>query len=72
VEKTLIKYAVLAAYLLCTACANDSSQSTVSPLPPQDDQVMCTQDAKQCADGSWVGRSGPNCEFVCPNGDGSK
>lgn len=28
--------------------------------------VMCTMDAKQCSDWSWVGRTGPNCEFVCP------
>lgn len=26
----------------------------------------CTMDAAQCPDGSWVGRSGPNCQFVCP------
>ncbi len=32
------------------------------PLPP----VACTMDAKMCSDGSYVGRSGPNCEFVCP------
>lgn len=32
----------------------------------QEDMVMCTMDAKQCSDGSWVGRTGPNCEFVCP------
>lgn len=30
------------------------------------EQVMCTMDAKQCPDGSYVGRSGPNCEFICP------
>ena len=30
-----------------------------------DQQTMCTQDAKQCPDGTWVGRTGPNCEFVC-------
>ncbi len=29
-------------------------------------QTACTQDAKECPDGTWVGRSGPNCEFVCP------
>lgn len=29
-------------------------------------QVICTQDAKMCSDGSYVGRSGPNCEFACP------
>ncbi len=28
--------------------------------------VACTMDAMMCADGSFVGRSGPNCEFVCP------
>lgn len=28
--------------------------------------VVCTADAMQCPDGSWVGRSGPKCEFVCP------
>ncbi len=27
----------------------------------------CTQEAKQCPDGSYVGRTGPNCEFTaCP------
>lgn len=30
-------------------------------------QVACTQEAKQCLDGSYVGRTGPNCEFAaCP------
>lgn len=29
--------------------------------------VMCTQEAKQCPDGSYVGRTGPKCEFaMCP------
>ncbi|MCR4279496.1 MAG: hypothetical protein NUV78_02025 [Candidatus Zambryskibacteria bacterium] len=28
--------------------------------------VTCTMDAMQCPDGSYVGRSGPKCEFVCP------
>jgi hypothetical protein len=35
--------------------------------------VACTQEAKLCPDGSYVSRTGPNCEFgVCPtttNGD---
>lgn len=30
-----------------------------------DERVFCTADAYQCPDGSWVGRAGPNCEFVC-------
>ncbi len=30
-------------------------------------QVACTQEAKQCPDGSYVGRVGPNCDFApCP------
>ncbi len=29
--------------------------------------VACTQDAKQCPDGTYVGRTGPNCEFKCPS-----
>jgi hypothetical protein len=30
-------------------------------------QVACTLEAMQCPDGSYVGRSGPNCEFAkCP------
>lgn len=31
-----------------------------------DEQVVCTQDAMLCPDGTSVGRSGPKCEFVCP------
>ncbi|MBU1876805.1 hypothetical protein KKA72_00435 [Patescibacteria group bacterium] len=31
------------------------------------EQIFCTQEAKLCPDGSYVGRTGPNCEFaVCP------
>jgi hypothetical protein len=30
--------------------------------------VMCAQDAKQCPNGSYVTRTGPNCEFAaCPD-----
>lgn len=29
--------------------------------------VACTMEAKMCPDGSYVGRSGPNCDFeACP------
>ena len=32
-----------------------------------DDITFCTQDAMLCPDGSYVGRTGPNCEFApCP------
>ena len=29
-------------------------------------QPVCDQDAKRCPNGTFVGRSGPNCQFVCP------
>ena len=37
-------------------------------LPPNNipDGIACTMDAMMCPDGTYVGRSGPNCEFVCP------
>ena len=29
--------------------------------------IACTMEAKLCPDGSYVGRTGPNCEFTpCP------
>lgn len=35
--------------------------------PPQ--MTACTQEAKQCPDGSYVGRTGPNCEFEACQGE---
>jgi hypothetical protein len=37
--------------------------NTVKTLIPE--PVACTEEARQCPDGSYVGRTGPNCEFVC-------
>lgn len=31
---------------------------------PGGGEVACTMEAKLCPDGSYVGRSGPNCEFA--------
>ncbi len=30
------------------------------------ESTVCTADAMRCPDGSYVGRTGPNCQFVCP------
>lgn len=43
----------------------NGTQITVNLIKEQE-PVFCTMDAKQCPDGSYVGRTGPNCEFVCP------
>ena len=44
------------------------SQQIFNPLPePTPNPTVCTQEAKQCPDGSYVGRTGSNCEFTeCP------
>jgi hypothetical protein len=35
-------------------------------------RVACTQDARQCPDGSYVSRTGPNCQFApCPGEEGA-
>ncbi len=36
------------------------------PVATTTEPVFCAADAMQCADGVFVGRTGPNCEFVCP------
>lgn len=38
-----------------------------APVISDSDPVACTQEAKLCPDGSYVGRSGPSCAFApCP------
>lgn len=41
------------------------------PMPSQtqgDEGVYCTQEAKECPNGTFVGRIGPKCEFApCPS-----
>jgi hypothetical protein len=39
---------------------------------PGDKGVLCTMDAMQCPDGSYVGRRPPRCEFApCPDAGSS-
>lgn len=40
--------------------------SSLQSAPLSEQPVACTADAMQCPDGSYVGRSGPHCEFICP------
>lgn len=42
--------------------------SNLLPTQTPPPQTACTQEAKLCPDGSYVGRTGPNCEFSpCPS-----
>jgi hypothetical protein len=48
------------------------TETEVSPKPGEGEQVFCTLDAKQCPDGSYVGRVPPNCEFEACPGEGNQ
>jgi hypothetical protein len=49
-------------YLAWRGFSDNAGGKANNPEP-----VFCTQEAKLCPDGSYVGRIGPNCEFaVCP------
>ena len=42
-------------------------EAPVSNTQNEEEKVACTMDAKMCSDGSYVGRTGPKCEFeACP------
>ena len=57
----LIAIAILAG-VLSYITSNSDSEKVV-----EDEGVMCAMDAMMCPDGTYVGRTGPNCEFVCPD-----
>ncbi|MDP1706334.1 MAG: hypothetical protein Q8L36_00760 [bacterium] len=44
-----------------------AAQDNVESSENTEGEVFCTQDVRQCSDGSFVSRTGPNCEFkTCP------
>ena len=44
-----------------------ATASASASAKPTGQTKACTQEAKLCPDGSYVGRTGPNCEFApCP------
>jgi hypothetical protein len=49
-----------------TPVAEAPVEETPTETASTTEEVFCTADAMMCPDGSYVGRSGPNCEFVCP------
>ena len=47
-------------------CATPDGRSFTREVPPAE-EVMCTMEAKQCSDGSYVSRVAPSCDFaLCP------
>lgn len=55
-----------------TSTAEPTPTPTPKPTPkPTPNPVACTMEAKLCPDGSYVGRTGPKCEFApCPTSTG--
>lgn len=61
--KTLL---TITALLLLTGAGCVTQGDKNKTTPPESELIYCTQDAMQCPDGNYVGRTGPNCQFVCP------
>ncbi len=57
------KYLLFLVMIVIVACAKTNTPNTSKE--PLDNQMMCTQDAMQCPNGHWVGRTGSTCEFIC-------
>ena len=61
-RKSKNKIVLLAAFALLLLAG---TLLAVSPkISRQTEPVFCTQEARQCPDGSYVGRTEPNCEFA--------
>lgn len=62
----MFKIGLLILAAAIASCTQTNASDTPQPAPQPAPKVACTEEAKQCPDGSWVGRSGPHCEFICP------
>lgn len=53
--------------IVVTDTAGNQARTTATVKVTGADQsgTICTADAYQCPNGNWVGRTGPNCQFVC-------
>lgn len=59
---------LLLPYIVWVSFAGCLNYSIWQPTANSAEKVFCTQEAKECPDGSFVGRTGPNCEFAaCPS-----
>ncbi len=59
-----VMYVFLAIAIIAGVARFFIPPSVVAPGPGE--EVACTMDAMLCPDGSYVGRTGPKCEFICP------
>lgn len=68
--KKLFTIIVSLSFIAVACTPNLVTPAPANPAPAQpkkDEAVFCTQDAKQCPDGSFVSRISPDCSFAaCP------
>lgn len=64
--KAFLYIVVLIAFVSVVYVGYERVQKQVTKIPDENEPVACTLDAMICPDGTTVGRTGPNCEFVCP------
>jgi len=68
-DKKIVVLALVASFLMGLVINADyMAYHPVASNDLQKNPVACTQEAMQCPDGSYVSRTGPNCEFAqCPD-----
>jgi hypothetical protein len=71
VVKTGILGVLLAGISLVVAYGVWAFYQTPKNVAEGGEMTVCTADAMQCPNGTYVGRTGPNCQFVCPTTDTS-
>jgi uncharacterized protein YneF (UPF0154 family) len=67
--KTILTVVVLIVLALAGAMYYRSQKmiDDANTPPIEEEGVACTMDAMECPDGSYVGRTAPDCEFApCP------
>ncbi len=63
-KKYLSVFLVISSFLVAQSVFAQNTNAPAETGEP----VMCTMDVMECPDGSYVGRTGPQCEFICPAG----
>jgi hypothetical protein len=71
----ITRFVLVLPFVWLAACGAGAPTPSAKPLPEappppalqKEDRLVCPADVKECADGSFVSRTGPRCEFAaCP------
>lgn len=72
IDNNRIGYQYILDQAIATLTSNNNlntptQQIQITPIQIDTNRTTCNLDTKQCANGTWVSRTGPNCEFLpCP------